>query len=674
MPRPDARFAVDFQRDVRIPTGTRGVTLSADVYRPVTTRRVPVLVTVLPYRKDFVAGESYDEPARWFAARGYAGLVVDLLGTGASDGVRRPEFDPGDAEDGLAAADWAAAQPWCDGAIGMWGLSYAANTTLRTASRYPDRLRAIVAVAHGLDPARDSVHPDGARGDLHALVNRGASMLVQQLLPPLADDAAPANRKRWKRRLAAGEPVFMDSARHGPHDPVWRERAIDGAAITAPALCVGGWRDAFPDGLIDAYERIRGPKKLLMGPWGHLLPHRSAHEPADFLTIALRWWEHWLGGVPTGVMDEPAVTLYRPGPRPRWLGYDRWPPPSTALVLGTGADVRLGAGTAAGSTVIARHEPDATVGALRGLPGLGLGEQFPPQDQHDDDMRSVAATSEPLPAGIVIGGRAEVRVSTADAVPLGRLVARLTEVDPDGRSTLITAGVHCAPSTAPSTVDEHVVTLRPIVHPVPAGHRLRVAIGDADFPRLMPLVGPAAFDVTAIEVSVPTLPETGGVPVTLPAVPPPEPAADPGTGLRITRDQRGDEIEVVLAGGVTDHRSPDGHRYRLRGELRARVRRAEPETAVATGTQVGEVRMSTGEVVTASATVLCTQTALRAQAEVTADGAVIFARCWQAPLEPDTAAPAELDTTAPAAPPEPDTTAPAAPLEPDTAAPAAPPG
>jgi uncharacterized protein len=618
------RFPVAFHRDVRIPTGRPGVTLSADVYRPVTDRPMPALVTVLPYRKDFVAGAGYDGPARWFAARGYAGLVVDLLGTGASDGVRRPEFDPGDADDALAAIDWAAAQPWCDGAVGMWGLSYAANVTLRTAARRPDRLRAILAVAHGLDPARDSVHPDGARGDLHALVNRGASMLVQQLLPPLVDDAAPAGRQRWRRRLPAGEPVFVDYARHGPHDPVWRSRAIDGSAITVPALCVGGWRDAFPDGLIDAYERIAGPKKLLMGPWGHLLPHLSAYEPVDFLAIALRWWDHWLGGIATGVMDEPAVTVHRPGPAPRWLGFDRWPPPSDPLVLRAAPPA---------SGVIARHEPDATVGALRGLPGLGLGEEFPPRDQHDDDMRSVSATSAPLAAGIVVGGRPLVRVSVASDGPVGRLVVRLTDVDPDGRSVLITAGVHCP---ADAGADRHVVTLRPIVHPVPAGHRLRVAIGDADFPRLMPVVPPAAFDVTAIEVWVPAL--RGGVPVTLPAVAAPD-AGPPSTALRITRDQQGDGIEVVLAGGESEHRGPDGLPYRLRGELTARVRPAEPEQAVLTGVQVGEVRLSTGELVTASATVRCTQTALHAEAEVTTDGTVVFSRSWEARLDPDPAAP-----------------------------------
>ena len=109
-------------------------------------------------------------------------------------------------------------QPWCDGSVGVWGLSYAANVALRTASRRPPALRAIIAVAHGLDPARDSVHPDGARGDLHALANRGSSLLLQQLLPPLTD-SSPAGRRRWRQRLREAEPAFLDYARHGPQRP-----------------------------------------------------------------------------------------------------------------------------------------------------------------------------------------------------------------------------------------------------------------------------------------------------------------------------------------------------------------------------------------------------------------------------------------------------------------------
>jgi putative CocE/NonD family hydrolase len=621
----EVQFCTDIQRDVRIPTGVQGLTLSADVYRPRTEEPVPALVTVLPYRKDFVAGASYDEPARWFAARGYASLVVDLLGTGESDGIRRPEFDPGDADDGIAAIEWGAAQPWCDGAVGMWGLSYAANVALRTASRRPPALAAIIAVAHGLDPARDSVHPDGARGDLHALANRGSSLLLQQLLPPLTD-ASPAGRRRWRRRLREAEPAFLDYARHGPRDPVWRARAVDGAAIVAPTLCVGGWRDAFPDGLVDAYERIAGPKKLLMGPWGHLLPHRSACRPVDFLAIALRWWDHWLRGVPTEVMGEPAVTLFRPGSPPRWLGYDSWPPPTDALRLGAGADTALTPGGPPPSgRVIARHRPDATVGASRGLPGLGMGEDFPAADQRDDDRRSVTVTSAPLPAGIVVGGRPEVTVRLGR--PVGRLVVRLTDVHPDGRSVLITTGVLCPQPGG----DRLTLRLRPIVAPVEAGHRLRVAVGDADFPRLMPLVSPVPFELRSLELSVPLLRE--GTDVDLPALP--AVPAVPGNDLRVSRDRDSGEVEVVVTGQVPEQVSPGGHRYRVTSELRARVGPDTPGTAEACGTQVGEVRLAGGGVVTASATVRCTQTAVRARAEVCTNGSVVFARTWETVLVPE---------------------------------------
>jgi putative CocE/NonD family hydrolase len=623
----EVQFCIEIKRDVRIPTGVPGLTLSADLYRPQVDEPVPALVTVLPYRKDFIAGGSYDEPARWFAARGYASLVVDLLGTGDSDGIRRPEFDPGDADDGVAAVEWATGQPWCDGSVGMWGLSYAANIALRTASRRPPALRAIIAVAHGLDPARDSVHPDGARGDLHALANRGSSLLLQQLLPPLAD-ASPAGRRRWRRRLRDAEPAFLDYARHGPQDPVWRERAIDGAAIVTPALCVGGWRDAFPDGLVDAYERVAGPKKLIMGPWGHLLPHRSAYQPIDFLAVALRWWDHWLRGAPTGVMDEPAVTLFRPGPPPCWLGFETWPPPAADLLLATGDDTTLTPdGPSDNGHVIARHRPDATVGALRGLPGLGMGEDFPARDQGEDDRRSVTVTSAPLPAGIIVGGRPVVTVRLGRRVR--RLVARLADVHPDGRSVLITTGVVCPESGS----DRLTVRLRPIVAPIAAGHRLRVAVGDADFPRLTPLVSPVPLEVMAVEVAVPTLREGSGIPVDLPPLP--GASTEPGNDLRVRRHPVSGEVEVVVTGQVPEQVSPGGHRYRLTSELRARVGPATPEAAEVSGTQIGELHLSSGEVMTASAVVRCTQTAVWARAEVGTNGSVVFARTWETVLAPE---------------------------------------
>ncbi len=651
-PVPAPRWAVEVHRDVRIPTSVPGVTLSADLYRPPAADPVPVLVTVQPYRKDFVAGKGCHGPAAWFAEHGYASLVVDLRGTGSSDGVRRPEFDPHDADDAITAIEWAAAQPWCDGTAGMWGISYAANITFRTASRQPPRLRAIIALDHGLDPARDSVHPDGARGDLHALVNRGTSLLLQQLLPPLADYASTTSRRRWRQRLRDNEPVFLDYARHGPDDPVWRERAIDGRKILVPALCVGGWRDAFPDGLVDAYEQISGTKRLLIGPWGHVMPHESRFAPIDFLSLALRWWDHWLRGRDTGLVAQKPVTLWLGGTRLRWYGFDSWPPAAPNLVMGTRDDTVLaplgiGEHQPAGRLPIARYRPDPTVGALRGLPGLGFGESLPPQDQHDDDMRSVTATSAPLAEELVIGGRPRVRVVLGPAAdPPGaemtgrertgpqRLVIRLTEVDPAGRSTLITAGVAGRLGAGP----EHVVSLRPIVHRVPAGSALRVALGDADFPRLTPLARPRPFDVLAIELALPALSDETGTTVDLPAGP--VPAQEPADGAHqvhwsIARDGVHGGLEVTVTADVPDQVSEEGHRYRVGSELRAAVRPDSPGSATAGGAQSAEVRMSSGELVVATAAVRCTQTDLWARGELTVDGVTVFSRTWQASLGAD---------------------------------------
>ena len=121
--------------------------------------------------------------------------------------------------------------------------------------------------------------------------------------------------------------------------------------------------------------------------------------------------------------------------------------------------------------------------------------------------------------------------------------------------------------------------------------------------------------------------------VDLPALP--AVAPEPGNDLRVSRDPVSDEVEVVVTGQVPEQVSPGGHRYRLTGELRARVGPAAPEAAQAGGTQVGEVRLTSGEVVTASATVRCTQTTVWARAEVRTNGPVVFARTWETVLVPE---------------------------------------
>lgn len=639
----EPRFSVDTSYDVRIPTYDPDVTLSADIRRPVTDEPVPALITLLPYRKDHKGG-STSPSAHWFAERGYANVLVDITGIGSSDGLRRPEFDPSNGDDALAVIRWASGQPWCTGAIGMWGISYGAITTMRTASLQPPGLKAIIPVSHGLNPGTDTIHPDGARGDFHALANRGSAMLAQQLLPPLINYASPAEQQRWRRRLHETDPAFVDFARHSPTHPVWKDRAIRGEDILVPALCVGGWRDPFPGPLIEAFERMRGPKKLLVGPWGHVLPHESVHEPIDFLPMALRWWDHWLCGSDTGVMDEPAVTVWVEGDQPHWQSHSSWPPPHDVIELSTATGTTLApepVPARPSMSVIAIHRPDPIVGTLRGLPGLGMGESCLPQDQHDDDMRVVTATGHRLEQDITLVGRPEVAISlpppdTSTGAP-SRLIVRLCEVDDDGRSTLITTGA-LVPDDWSTPLR---VILRPIAYHVPAGRRLRVAVGDADFPRLTPLPDPIPICVTNITLILPRIAAGSGNPVDLP------PLVNPGTdssggprpaaGLRwtVTRDPIDDQVTVDVTG-----RTPapivtlQGHRYTTSSHLRATVRRSTPEAATCSGTHQATVHLNSGEVIDVTATVRCTLSSLWAHGEVTIDDQPYFSRTWEIPLHP----------------------------------------
>jgi hypothetical protein len=267
--------------------------------------------------------------------------------------------------------------------------------------------------------------------------------------------------------------------------------------------------------------------------------------------------------------------------------------------------------------------PDPTAGALRGLPGLCLGESCPPQDQHDDDVRSVCATSDPLQSELMIAGRTEVVVKLADAVP--RLVVRLTEVDDAGRSTLVTAGV-LRPTTASAG---HRVVLRPVAYRVPAGRRLRVAISDADFPRLTPLASPSPLRVVGVELSVPTA--GAGSPVEV-AVLPPVPVERP-TRWTITRDQIRDGVSVVVESRGQGQNPWYGYRFETHGSLSASVCRSSPESVVMVGANRAAVWLGTGKVV-ATATVRCTQTSLWARGEVTVDDLVVYSHVWEVVMSP----------------------------------------
>ncbi|MFC0534217.1 CocE/NonD family hydrolase [Phytohabitans kaempferiae] len=629
-----APYGVSVLRDVRIPTEDPAVTLSADLFLPVGAAAVPALVMLLPYRKDAVWGIRDTATFRWYARHGYASVVVDFRGCGSSDGLQRPPFDSGEAFDGVAAVEWAAKQPWCSGNVGMWGPSYGAVTSLRTASRQPPSLKAIMPIVGMTDPERDFVHPSGMRG-MGSIASWGSQQLLYQLLPPLREYHSAVEQQRWLSRMHAAEPWVLDLVRRGPGDPEWRLRAIEASNVTVPAFCIGGWRDFFLEGTFRAYEQIDAPKKLLVGPWMHDLPDAQPVEPVNFRQLSLRWWDYWLNGVDNGVMDEPAVTLYLQGDKPRWHQFPSWPPTQDEVRLATAGNtalVRLADNETGGdpSGIIGEAPMDPTVGILSGLstaPGGGSGRAL---DQHDDDMRSLTCTSEALTDALVIAGRPRVALRLEKGRSPARVAIRLAEVDPRGSSNLIGAGEVAHPGTACT------VTLTPTYHEVAAGNRLRVVVSDADFPRLWPVSGAAEgghrLRVAAAELNLPVVSDPVSVEVSLPA---PEQAAPESSGVALqrpswtlTRDHVNDTVKVSVAHEMVAPTPESRHLLEIYKDMTASVNRRNPSAAVARGTASAIARLTSGETVDVRASLQITGAALSADAEIHVDGLTVFSRRW----------------------------------------------
>ncbi|HST66051.1 MAG TPA: CocE/NonD family hydrolase, partial [Mycobacteriales bacterium] len=585
-------------RDVRVERGVRiplsaGVSLGADLFLPAGSGPVPAVVAILPYRRDVLGGAGCWTTLTRFAAAGYATVLVDPRGLGSSDGRPRAPFDPAEADDGVAAVEWAARQPWCSGPVGLWGFSYGAALALRTAGRQPAALRAVVSLMGFTDLERDFVHPGGVRGGIGPLGVWGLSTLVNQLLPPLHGHREPAEQRRWADRIEWDDPYLVDIARHPPGHPVWRSRAIDAGAVTVPTLSVGGWRDMFCDAAVRIHEQVRGPRALVMGPWMHSAPDDAADEPVDATALAVRWWDRWLGGRST--VDDP-VTVYVQGAAPGWHALPSWSPADPVPVLsGGGGDAPA----------------DPTVGTLSGLWGIPNGGYGRPLDQHEDDARSVAVTGEPLAGPLLVLGRPAV------SGVRGRVVVKLADVDPAGRSTLVTGTVTAAA--------DGTVALDPTCYRFAAGHRLRVVVSDAAFPRVWP--GPAAeVGVRDLVLRLPVAAGAGDpVPVERP-VPGPDWATD-APRWEIVRDLLGSRVTVAV-GDALRAELPGGHTIAQDTDIRASVRRDDPGSADLRATTTAEVRLATGEQVQVRAELILAGPLAAATGAVSVDGSTLVVRSW----------------------------------------------
>lgn len=482
-----------------------GLRLAASLWLPedAEERPVPAIVEYIPYRRrDFTAArDALHHP--YFAGYGYACLRVDMRGSGDSGGILHDEYLPQEQQDGVELLEWIAGQNWCDGNVGMMGISWGGFNALQIAAHRPPALKAVVAVASSDDRYADDVHTMGGclLGDN---VSWASVMFAYNSLPPDPEVVGDRWRAEWQERLDRNTLWLATWMKHQRRDDYWRQASIcdDYEAVQCPAMLVSGWADGYTNAVFRMLSNLKVPCKGLVGPWSHRYPHIGIPGPAiGFLQECLRWWECWLKGKANGVEREPALRVWmqdsvppttsymmRPG---RWIAEDSWPSQRIeARVLPLGPH-RIGRpGETMGAAALKIQSPLAA-GLFAGKWCSYGGAPDLAHDQRREDGGALVFTSDPLTEPLEILGAPKVVLEFSSNQPVAIVAARLSDVRPNGEATRITYGLlnlthrdgsrHPEP-LVPDRRYRATLSLNDVAQSFPADNRLRLSLSTSYWP------------------------------------------------------------------------------------------------------------------------------------------------------------------------------------------------
>jgi uncharacterized protein len=516
-----------------------GTRLAVDLYRPDEQGRFPAVLSITMYGKDVEqvqylgrrigrfnleysmveAGDS-----QFWADHGYAHVIADVRGTGSSDGAYQGILSEQEALDGYDLVEWVAEQEWCDGNVGMVGLSYLAINQYFTAARRPPHLRAIFPNDGPADMYRDTIYHGGIPSVIpwflqRAIAARDTVSVAGQLYDQieldkrvealLADEGtsfarSPAVLSTLRSRPET-RPIIFDILLHPQDGCYWRERSPAEVLheIEVPtylgAEMHGQSTPVYLGGVAWGWERITAPKKLAFRPHDSGGNHRPFYQFHDEL---LRWNDHWLKGIDTGLMDEPPVKVWVRG-RERYRYGDDWPLAETDW---TRAYLRGGGRLVAGEPPETAEEP-ARLDYEPVLPAIAGVPLSPPPphleyvtDPFEHDVEVVGPMALYLQATLS-GDNGDFIVSVRDVGPDGAefpltrgwLRASHREVDPE--RSVEWRPFHPHTNTHPLTSGtryEFAIELRPIASLLERGHRLKLEVWPCDYPN----PDPAAYDWT----------------------------------------------------------------------------------------------------------------------------------------------------------------------------------
>jgi uncharacterized protein len=490
-----------------------GVRLDADVYDPPGSGEFPVLLMRQPYGRAIASTVVYAHPS-WYAAQGYIVVIQDVRGRGSSEG----EFDlfAHEINDGFDTVNWAASLPHSTGEVGMYGFSYQGMTQLYAAAAQPPALKTLCPSMIGYDLYQDWAYEGGAF--CYQLNLAWAIQLAAETARRQGDAEAYQALYAASRNLPLLDPVCPRSPLLEKYDPdsfyhawlahpepddYWAKLSPQAymSNVDLPMLHIGGWFDTYLRGTLRFYQEMvtrNSPQALWVAPWGHLPWGRrvgaccfadtarvdyglEANNSIDRLQI--RWFDHFLKGRDTGLLNEPLVNLFEMGSN-EWHKFEKFPQGATkSYFLRTtglaGMDEREGKLVETPENCLDDdvwvHDP------WRPVPAIGGHAVFPAGagDRASIDCRSDVLTYQtaPLIADLHIAGEINVSLHcTADAASFD-LCAVLSEVRSGGVYNF-SQGYQRVNSPQPKIE----IAMQPTCLCIPKGNAIRLSVSAACFP------------------------------------------------------------------------------------------------------------------------------------------------------------------------------------------------
>jgi putative CocE/NonD family hydrolase len=380
-----------------------GRRLAARIWLPCNDGPFPTILEYLPYRKRDGTAPRDETTHRAFAKAGYACIRVDIAGTGDSDGLFDDEYSEQELSDGEGVLEWISVQDWCDGNIGIIGISWGGFNGLQLAYRRPQALKAIVTVASTVDRYADDIHYMGGCL-LSDNFNWSSQMFAYNSRPPDPDLRADW-REEWIKRMGTMPFSAADWLEHPTRDSFWKHGSVgeDWNAIEIPILAITGWADSYVNAPPALAAHLRPPTKALIGPWEHRYAHISQIEASDFHSEVTGWFDRWLKGELNGAEDLPAYRTFMQDhfnpqkenkPRKgRWIAEKNWPSPNVANKVLNLSNGKIG--HEIGEGIINISSP-SQIGQAGGYftPGMRIDNELA-EDQTADDALSVCFNTVP---------------------------------------------------------------------------------------------------------------------------------------------------------------------------------------------------------------------------------------------------------------------------------------